>query len=91
MCKPACYIIYNWLSQVEEATMLMDNQTKRHRGFGFVTFDSEDVVEDVCNTHYHHIKNKKVNHLDIQLFSIVMLIPPGDSEWIISVGEYVNN
>lgn len=40
--------------------MLMDNQTKRHRGFGFVTFECEDVVERVCDIHFHTIKNKKV-------------------------------
>ncbi|KAG7176784.1 RNA-binding protein Musashi Rbp6-like 2, partial [Homarus americanus] len=46
--------------EVEEAVMLMDNQTKRHRGFGFVTFECEDVVERVCDIHFHTIKNKKV-------------------------------
>jgi len=40
--------------------MLMDQQTKRHRGFGFVTFDSEDVVDRICEIHFHTIKGKKV-------------------------------
>ena len=40
--------------------MLMDQITKRHRGFGFVTFTSEEAVDLVCNLHYHNIKNKKV-------------------------------
>ena len=40
--------------------MLMDQITKRHRGFGFVTFTSEESVDMVCNLHYHNIKNKKV-------------------------------
>ena len=40
--------------------MLMDQITKRHRGFGFVTFMAEESVDMVCNLHYHNIKNKKV-------------------------------
>ncbi|XP_045467888.1 RNA-binding protein Musashi homolog 2 isoform X2 [Harmonia axyridis] len=46
--------------KVDECVMLMDQQTKRHRGFGFVTFESEDVVDRVCEIHFHTIKNKKV-------------------------------
>jgi len=45
---------------VEEAVMLMDQQTKRHRGFGFVTFAVEETVDKVCDIHFHTIKNKKV-------------------------------
>lgn len=45
---------------VEETVMLMDQQTKRHRGFGFVTFENEEIVDQVCAIHFHTIKNKKV-------------------------------
>ena len=51
---------FSQFGKVEETVMLMDQQTKRHRGFGFVTFESEDVVDRICEIHFHTIKNKKV-------------------------------
>ncbi|XP_018324886.1 RNA-binding protein Musashi homolog 2-like isoform X3 [Agrilus planipennis] len=51
---------FSQFGKVEETVMLMDQQTKRHRGFGFVTFENEDVVDRVCDIHFHTIKNKKV-------------------------------
>jgi RNA-binding protein Musashi len=51
---------FSQFGKVEEAVMLMDQQTKRHRGFGFVTFECEDVVDRVCEIHFHTLKNKKV-------------------------------
>ncbi|KAH8265437.1 hypothetical protein KR038_007807 [Drosophila bunnanda] len=51
---------FNQFGAVEDTVMLMDQQTKRHRGFGFVTFENEDVVDRVCEIHFHTIKNKKV-------------------------------
>ena len=57
-------ILSNWkfgtVIQVEEAMLMFDRQTNRHRGFGFVTFDSEDAVENVVEIHYHEINNKTV-------------------------------
>lgn len=45
---------------VSEAMIMMDKQTTRCRGFGFVTFDSEESVDKACDVKYHMVNEKRV-------------------------------
>ena len=49
---------------VTDAKVIMERDTGRSRGFGFVTFENEDVVDRVCEIHFHTIKNKKVSEFE---------------------------
>ena len=45
---------------VIDSVIIRDTKTQRARGFGFVTFDSEEAVTNVLNNRFHELKNKLV-------------------------------
>ncbi|KAK3004043.1 hypothetical protein RJ639_018355 [Escallonia herrerae] len=46
--------------RITDVVVMHDNVTHRPRGFGFITFDSEDAVEDVMQKSFHELTGKLV-------------------------------
>ncbi|KAM7518439.1 hypothetical protein LguiB_017401 [Lonicera macranthoides] len=46
--------------RITDVVVMQDNMTHRPRGFGFITFDTEDVVENVMQASFHELNGKLV-------------------------------
>lgn len=46
--------------RVTDVVVMMDSATHRPRGFGFITFDSEESVENVMQKNFHELNGKFV-------------------------------
>lgn len=54
-----CQYFQNY-GNVTDKVIMFDPNTGRPRGFGFITFDSEDAADKVLHKNFHELKNKLV-------------------------------
>ncbi|GFP84082.1 RNA-binding protein 1 [Phtheirospermum japonicum] len=51
---------FSKFGRITDVVVMHDNMTHRPRGFGFITFDSEDSVEEVMQKNFHELTGKLV-------------------------------
>lgn len=58
--------------KVTEVLLMHDRNTKRLRGFGFITFESDAAGKHVCETGFHKLKGKNVECKKAQPKEVMM-------------------
>ncbi|XP_054756372.2 heterogeneous nuclear ribonucleoprotein A1-like isoform X2 [Lytechinus pictus] len=58
--KEDLYDIFKSFGVVEDVHIMTDNATGKHRGFGFVTLDSEEAVEKLVQIRHLELKGKSM-------------------------------
>ncbi|KAJ9553879.1 hypothetical protein OSB04_017924 [Centaurea solstitialis] len=53
-------VYFEKFGRITDVVVMHDNVTRRPRGFGFITFDSEDSVEEVMQKSFHELSGKLV-------------------------------
>ncbi|XP_030833020.1 heterogeneous nuclear ribonucleoprotein A0 isoform X5 [Strongylocentrotus purpuratus] len=58
--KDDLYELFKQFGMVEDVHIMTDNETGKHRGFGFVTLDSEEDVEKLVRIQHLELKGKSM-------------------------------
>ncbi|XP_015221085.1 DAZ-associated protein 1 isoform X2 [Lepisosteus oculatus] len=68
---------------VTEVVMIYDAEKQRPRGFGFITFEAEQSVDQAVNMHFHDIMGKKVEVKKAEPRDSKTPVPgqPGANQW----------
>ncbi|KAI6660150.1 RNA-binding protein Musashi-like protein [Oopsacas minuta] len=53
------YYYFKDFRNIVEAMLIFDKSTNKHKGFGFVTYDKYDTVDEICYQQFHFINGKK--------------------------------
>lgn len=64
---------FETFGKVNEVLLMHDRNTKRLRGFGFVTFESDLAGKNVCEAGFHKLKGKSVECKRAQPKEVMML------------------